>query len=195
MGPPALERGTGRMIEARGITVRYGDRLVLDRYDFSAPEEGLTFLSGPSGEGKTTLLRVLAGLLTPETGQVSLPGRPVILFQEDRLFPGLSVRRQVEAVLPKGRREEAGRWLELTELTQAAHLLPGELSGGMARRASLARALALEGEVYLLDEPFAGVDLDRAKRVLERIRLLGKPVILTGHIPELAALCDRTVEL
>lgn len=195
MGPPALERGTGRMIEARGITVRYGDRLVLDRYDFSAPEEGLTFLSGPSGEGKTTLLRVLAGLLTPETGQVSLPGRPVILFQEDRLFPGLSVRRQVEAVLPKGRREEADRWLELTELTQAAHLLPGELSGGMARRASLARALALEGEVCLLDEPFAGVDLDRAKRVLERIRLLGKPVILTGHIPELAALCDRTVEL
>lgn len=195
MGPPALERGTGRMIEARGITVRYGDQLVLDRYDFSAPEEGLTFLSGPSGEGKTTLLRVLAGLLTPETGRVSLPGRPVILFQEDRLFPGLSVRRQVEAVLPKGRREEAGRWLELTELTQAAHLLPGELSGGMARRASLARALALEGEVYLLDEPFAGVDLDRAKRVLERIRLLGKPVILTGHIPELAALCDRTVEL
>lgn len=195
MGPPALERGAGRMIEARGITVRYGDQLVLDRYDFSAPEEGLTFLSGPSGEGKTTLLRVLAGLLTPETGQVSLPGRPVILFQEDRLFPGLSVRRQVEAVLPKGRREEAGRWLELTELTQAAHLLPGELSGGMARRASLARALALEGEVYLLDEPFAGVDLDRAKRVLERIRLLGKPVILTGHIPELAALCDRTVEL
>lgn len=195
MGPPALERGAGRMIEARGITVRYGDRLVLDRYDFSAPEEGLTFLSGPSGEGKTTLLRVLAGLLTPETGQVSLPGRPVILFQEDRLFPGLSVRRQVEAVLPKGRREEAGRWLELAELTQAAHLLPGELSGGMARRASLARALALEGEVCLLDEPFAGVDLDRAKRVLERIRLLGKPVILTGHIPELAALCDRTVEL
>lgn len=195
MGPPALERGAGRMIEARGITVRYGDRLVLDRYDFSAPEEGLTFLSGPSGEGKTTLLRVLAGLLTPETGQVSLPGRPVILFQEDRLFPGLSVRRQVEAVLPKGRREEAGRWLELTELTQAAHLLPGELSGGMARRASLARALALEGEICLLDEPFAGVDLDRAKRVLERIRLLGKPVILTGHIPELAALCDRTVEL
>ena len=195
MGPPALERGAGRMIEARGITVRYGDRLVLDRYDFSAPEEGLTFLSGPSGEGKTTLLRVLAGLLTPEIGQVSLPGRPVILFQEDRLFPGLSVRRQVEAVLPKGRREEACRWLELAELTQAAHLLPGELSGGMARRASLARALALEGEVCLLDEPFAGVDLDRAKRVLERIRLLGKPVILTGHIPELAALCDRTVEL
>lgn len=195
MGPPALERGAGRMIEARGITVRYGDQLVLDRYDFSAPEEGLTFLSGPSGEGKTTLLRVLAGLLTPETGQVSLPGRPVILFQEDRLFPGLSVRRQVEVVLPKGRREEAGRWLELTELTQAAHLLPGELSGGMARRASLARALALEGEICLLDEPFAGVDLDRAKRVLERIRLLGKPVILTGHIPELAALCDRTVEL
>ena len=138
---------------------------------------------------------MLAGLLSPETGQVSLPGRPVILFQEDRLFPGLSVWRQVEAVLPKGRREEAGCWLELAELTQAAHLLPGELSGGMARRASLARALALEGEVCLLDEPFAGVDLDRAKRVLERIRLLGKPVILTGHIPELAALCDRTVEL
>ena len=155
------------MIEARGITVRYGDRLVLDRYDFSAPEEGLTFLSGPSGEGKTTLLRVLAGLLTPETGQVSLPGRPVILFQEDRLFPGLSVRRQVEAVLPKGRREEADRWLELTELTQAAHLLPGELSGGMARRASLARALALEPEVLLCDEATSALDVSTQDQLVE----------------------------
>lgn len=183
------------MIEAKEITVRYGSRLVLDRFTLSVPEEGLTYLSGPSGEGKTTLLRVLAGLLTPQSGSVSLPGRPVLLFQEDRLFPGRTVREQVEAVLPRSRRGEAGRWLELAELTGAAELLPAQLSGGMARQTALARALALEGAVWLLDEPFAGVDLARAGRVLGRIRALGRPVLLTGHLPELARLCDRTVEL
>lgn len=183
------------MIEARNITVRFEDRIVLNNFMLTISEEGLTFLSGPSGVGKTTLLRVLAGLLSPETGTVDLPGRPVMLFQEDRLFPGRTVREQVEAVLPRTRRGEAERWLELAELTDEAHKLPGELSGGMARRASLCRALAVEGEILLLDEPFAGVDLPRAVRILDRLRKLGKPILLTGHAPELAQRCDRTVEL
>lgn len=183
------------MIEAKGITVRFGDRTVLDNFMLTIPGAGLTFLSGASGAGKTTLLRVLAGLLTPETGAVRLPGRPVLLFQEDRLFPRRTAREQVEAVLPKARRGEAEGWLELVELTDAAHKLPKELSGGMARRLALARALAVEGEVYLLDEPFAGVDLERAGRILERLRRLDKPILLTGHSPQLARQCDRIIQL
>ncbi len=184
------------MMEAREITVRFDGRLVLDHFTFSVPDRGLTALSGPSGAGKTTLLRVLAGLLVPEQGQMTAPaGGVVILFQEDRLFPGRTALEQVEAVLPKERRGEARRWLELVELSEAAGKRPGELSGGMARRVALARALAVEGEVYLLDEPFSGVDLERAKRILERLRELDRPMVLTGHAPELATLCDRVVKL
>ncbi|MDD5938383.1 MAG: ATP-binding cassette domain-containing protein [Clostridiales bacterium] len=183
------------MIKVQNITVRYQKQTVLEGYTLSLPEEGLTFLDGPSGVGKTTLLRVLAGLLIPEEGTVSLPGRPVLLFQEDRLLPRRPAWKQVADVLPRERRGEAGRWLELVELSESADKLPEELSGGMARRLALARALAAEGEVWLLDEPFAGVDGARAVRILTRIRELGRPVILTGHDPGLSGLCDRTVEL
>ncbi len=177
------------------LTVRYADKTVLDGLTLALPDSGLTFLTGPSGRGKTTLLRVLAGLLTPDAGTVEVPSRPVMLFQEDRLFPTLDALGQVEAVLPKDRRAEAPALLDLVELPDAAHKKPGELSGGMARRLSLARCLAVEGDLLLLDEPFAGVDLERAKRILTRLKELQKPTLLTGHSPDLAALCDHTVEL
>ncbi len=183
------------MIEVQNLTVRLGDKTILDHFMLMIPAKGLTFLSGPSGVGKTTLLRALAGLLPLEAGTVSLPGAPVMLFQEDRLFPRRTVRQQVEAVLPASRRGEAARWLELAELTGAADKLPEELSGGMARRTALCRALAVEGAVYLLDEPFAGVDLDRAFRILERLRELDRPILMTGHSPQLAQRCDRLIQL
>lgn len=180
---------------ARNITVRLGGKIVLDRFSLTIPGKGLTYLSGPSGSGKTTLLRVLAGLLKADAGEVTAAGRPVLLFQEDRLFPLCPARRQIEAVLPRVRRGEAERFLALCELIGAADKLPGELSGGMARRLALARALAVEGDVYLLDEPFTGVDLERAKRILGRLRELGKPIVITGHLPELARLCERTFSI
>ena len=189
-----MERG-GRAVKAEHLTLRYQDQTVLSDLTMALPDEGITLLTGPSGVGKTTLLRVFAGLLSPDEGRVSVPGRSVMLFQEDRLFPRCTVRKQVEAVLPGERREEALRWLELVELSEAADKLPGELSGGMARRAALARALAVEGEVWLLDEPFAGVDPQRAERILKRLKELDRPILLTGHAPGLEMWCDRVVAL
>lgn len=189
-----MERG-GRAVKAEHLTLRYQDQTVLSDLTMTLPDEGITLLTGPSGVGKTTLLRVFAGLLFPDEGTVSIPGRPVMLFQEDRLFPRCTVRKQVEAVLPGERREEALRWLELVELSEAADKLPGELSGGMARRAALARALAVEGEVWLLDEPFAGVDPQRAERILKRLKKLDRPILLTGHAPGLEMWCDRVAAL
>lgn len=189
-----MERG-GRAVKAEHLTLRYQDQTVLSDLTMVLPDEGITLLTGPSGVGKTTLLRVFAGLLSPDKGTVTVPGRPVMLFQEDRLFPRCTVRKQVEAVLPGERREEALRWLELVELSEAADKLPGELSGGMARRATLARALAVEGEVWLLDEPFAGVDPQRVERILKRLKELDRPILLTGHAPGLEMWCDRVVAL
>ena len=182
-------------MEVRNVTVRYGDKAVLNHLSLTFPDEGLTFLSGPSGEGKTTLLRVLGGLLVPQGGTVEVPGRPVLLFQEDRLFPRRTVLQQVEAVLPRESRGEAMKWLALTELAEARDKKPAALSGGMARRAALSRALAVEGDFWLLDEPFAGVDLECARRIIERLKELGRPMVITGHTPELARLCHREIEL
>lgn len=183
------------MIEGKDLTVRYGEKKVLDGFSFAWPEEGITALSGPSGCGKTTLLRLLAGLLRPERGEAVLPGRATLLFQEDRLLPWRTVGQHITDVLPKARRGEAGRWLELVELAGEQARYPAQLSGGMGRRLALARCLACGGALLLLDEPFAGVDAQRAGRILARIRALGTPVLLTSHQEAVLSCCDRVLAL
>ena len=183
------------MISVQDITVRFGEKLVLDRFSLKIPDTGLTALSGPSGCGKTTLLRVLAGLQPIEGGTVTVPSNPVLLFQEDRLLPWRTVGQHISDVLPKSRRGEVSRWLELAELTGEENAYPAALSGGMGRRLALARALALGGGVLLLDEPFTGVDAPRAERILGRIKALGVPVVLSSHEKEVVDLCDRAISL
>ena len=183
------------MILIRDITVRYGEKLVLDRFSLELPEGGIIALSGPSGCGKTTLLRVLAGLQKVEMGTVTTPPDPVILFQENRLLPWRTVGQHIADVLPRERRGEISRWLALVELEGEEESYPAALSGGMGRRLALARALACGGGLILLDEPFTGVDAPRAGRILERVRALGVPVVLSSHEKEVVELCDRVLPL
>ena len=183
------------MISVQEITVWFEEKVVLDHFSLELPEKGITALSGPSGCGKTTLLRVLAGLQPVQQGTVTVPQPPVMLFQENRLLPWRTVERHITDVLPKSRRGEVSRWLALAELEGEEKQFPPALSGGMGRRLALARALACGGKLFLLDEPFTGVDAPRAARMVERIRQLGVPVILSSHEAEVVALCDRVISL
>ena len=169
------------MILCRELTVSFGNRPVLDRFSLPIPDAGVTALSGPSGCGKTTLLRILAGLQAPQSGVVEgiTPRQTALLFQDDRLLPWRTVEQHLTDVLPKDRRGAASALLELAELTGEELSRPAALSGGMGRRLALARCLALPARLYLLDEPFAGVDLPRALRILERLKALPAPVLLS----------------
>ena len=184
------------MLEIRELTVSYGDKLVLDRFSLTVPAEGVTALAGPSGCGKTTLLRVLMGLETPSSGTIAGldPSKAVLLFQENRLFPWRTAEQHITDVLPRPDRETAGRWLEAAGLEGEEGTYPAALSGGMARRLSLVRALAL-AEVrrgwVLLDEPFAGVDPARTESLMEAVYGLGLPVLLCAHEHHTVALATR----
>lgn len=185
------------MIELSHLFFSYGDRTVLSDFSLTLPDRGIIALQGPSGCGKTTLLRLLAGLERPQSGTISgvVPGTGAILFQENRLLPWRTVGQHITDVLPRERQDETARWLELVELEGEVNTLPAALSGGMGRRLALARCLALGGSLYLLDEPFAGVDPERARRILGRIRALGTPVVLTSHQAPVLELADRVIAL
>ena len=185
------------MILCKDLTLSFGDRAVLDRFSLNIPDRGVTALTGSSGCGKTTLLRVLAGLERPRGGSIEgiAPRETAILFQDDRLLPWRTVEQHLTDVLPRERRGEAPGLLALAELEGEEASLPAALSGGMGRRLALARCAALGGDALLLDEPFAGVDLPRALRILERLRALPAPVLLVSHEPSLLAAADAVIEL
>lgn len=175
----------------------FGDKLVLRDFSLSIPDRGIVALNGPSGCGKSTLLRILAGLEQPEGGTLGdfPPQQTALLFQDDRLLPWRRAAQQLTDVLPRERWGEVPRLLELVELTGEEERFPRELSGGMGRRLALGRCLALEARLYLLDEPFAGVDLPRALRILEGLRALSAPVLLVSHEPEILAQADLVLAL
>ena len=185
------------MILCKNLTVSFGDKAVLDRFSLTIPEKGVTALSGPSGCGKTTLLRVLAGLEQPQSGTVEgvTPRQTSLLFQDDRLLPWRTVEQHLTDVLPGNRHGEVSELLALAELVGEAYAYPAALSGGMGRRLALARCLALPARLYLLDEPFAGLDLPRALRILERLRTLPAPVLLVSHEPAVLTRADAVIEL
>ena len=180
-------------IEIRNLCKRFGDTPVLQ--DFTWTVDGPAVLMGRSGCGKTTLLRILMGLEAPDSGTVTGVERPAVVFQEDRLFPWRTVEQHLTDVLPRPRWVEVPRWLRLAELEGEERTYPAHLSGGMGRRLALVRTLALGGSLYLLDEPFAGVDPQRADRILSALGELAAPVILVSHEPAVLDRADRVIRL
>ena len=185
------------MLEISHLTLSYGEKRVLENFSLTLPLEGVTVLSGPSGCGKTTLMRCIAGLERPQGGTVSgiVPSETAFLFQEDRLFPWRTAEQHILDVLPKARRGEADRWLALAGLEAVIAAYPAALSGGMKRRLALARTLALGGKLYLLDEPFTGVDGERIRALMAALKELGTPVLLSSHEALVRSLADRVVDL
>ena len=169
-------------MKVRSLVVRYDEKLVLDHFsaDFS---DGITCIVGPSGYGKTTLLNVIAGLIVPESGTIEdKPERICMMFQEDRLFPWMSALENITVVCDD--EEKARHYLRAVELGNEENSMPRELSGGMKRRVALARALAFDCDMLLMDEPFKGMDLPLVERLVPLIREKKIPVILSTHSPE-----------
>ncbi|MBL8466992.1 ABC transporter ATP-binding protein [Methyloversatilis discipulorum] len=212
------------VIDIRGLVTRFGSNVVHEGLDLALPAGEVLALVGGSGSGKTTLLRQVIGLLQPQRGQIRVFGQPLfsgdaladrqlrrrfgVLFQQGALFSALNALENIAFPL----REL--RWLDrdtihdlvmiklaMVELEpQHAWLMPAELSGGMIKRVALARALALEPELLLLDEPTAGLDPDRSEAFVALIRRLrdqlGLTVVLVTHdLDTLAALATQVAVL
>lgn len=183
------------MLEIRQGNKAFGEKVILHDLSLALPQGQVTCVLGPSGGGKTTLLRVLAGLLPLDRGEVIRPDlRASYVFQEDRLLLWSTALENLLAVGISS--EEATQALRTVGLQQDADALPQALSGGMRRRLSIARALAYGGDLFFLDEPLRGLDAATAAPVLDALKaaLQGKTALLITHRPDEAfALADRLI--
>ena len=183
-------------IRAANVTKRFGDFVALDNVSVEIPTGSLTALLGPSGGGKSTLLRVIAGLERPDSGMVEIAGEDStslppqrrnvgFVFQHYAAFKHLTVRRNVAFGLevrkrPKDQiRARVDELLKLVHLEQFGDRLPSQLSGGQRQRMALARALAVEPSVMLLDEPFGALDTKVRKELRDWLRRLHDEVHVT----------------
>lgn len=201
-----------------GVTYRRGSRSIFDRISLTVPRGKIVAIMGPSGTGKTTLLRLIGGQLRPDAGRVLVDGYNVpalgrselfelrkqmgMLFQSGALFTDLSVFDNVAFPLRTHTNlsDAMVRDLVLIKLQQvglrgAAGLFPGELSGGMSRRVALARAIALDPRLIMYDEPFAGLDPIAMGVVVKLIRTLNvvfgmTSVIVSHDVAEAASIAD-----
>jgi len=196
------------LVEIRNLHFSYGDRPILSALDMAFPRGKVVAVMGGSGSGKTTVLRLIGGQLTPQSGSVSVSGQPVdasntkelyalrrkmgMLFQHGALFTDMSVFDNVAFPLREHTDlpEEMIRDLVLMKLhtvglRNAAQLKPSEISGGMARRVALARAIALDPELIMYDEPFAGLDpisMGMTANLIRKLNdALGSTSILVSH--------------
>ncbi len=178
------------MIKLENVSKKYEKNTVLRDFSLAIESGETVALSGPSGIGKTTVLRMLAGLLRPDHGKVLLPRgtRISYLFQEPRLLPWKSVIDNVLCVYPDGTHEEAMKLLGKLGIAESTNLFPHELSGGMKQRAAIARTLFYPADLYLLDEPTSALDEENAATAISLIREVtkGKAVVLVTHDPNIA---------
>ncbi len=183
-------------IDITGVTKRFGDFVALDDVNVSIPTGQLTALLGPSGGGKSTLLRIIAGLDSADEGSISIEGTDAtklppqkrnvgFVFQHYAVFKHMSVAKNVAFGLEIRKRPKAevvqrvDELLKLVHLSQFAHRMPSQLSGGQRQRMALARALAVEPTVLLLDEPFGALDAKVRKELRDWLRRLHDEVHVT----------------
>lgn len=188
-------------VEISDLRVRFGDRTVLERIDLHVARGEILAILGPSGCGKSTLLRAIAGLDRHPCGSVRTDGEIGYVFQEPRLFPWLNVEHNVRfAARSDEERARVDDVLALTGLESARTILPKALSGGMAQRAALARALVRKPSILLLDEPLAALDALRRMQLQEALAGIiaavhASAVLVTHDIEEALYLADRVVVL
>jgi phospholipid/cholesterol/gamma-HCH transport system ATP-binding protein len=195
-------------ISVEGVYLRRGERTVFEGLDCHFRRGEISVLMGGSGAGKSTLLRMIGGLLRPNEGSVCVAGEMVsqlperdlfrvrdrigMLFQEGALLDSMTVFENVALPLREHTKlshtdiaAEVGRRLDAVGLENTEHLFPRELSGGMLRRAALARAIVTDPEIVLCDEPFSGLDPVNVRRIedllVELNRRLGITLVLTSH--------------
>ncbi len=204
---------TGRLV-ASDLRVSFGSTVALEGLSIDVAPGEVVALIGANGTGKSTFLRVVAGLLRPDRGSVTLGGDPItgpdprigLVFQEPRLLPWRSVAANVAWPLELAgwpadrRRARVAELIALVGLEGSEGRRPSHLSGGMRQRAALARSVALSPDVLLLDEPFSALDaLTRERLNLELLAIqarTGTSVVLVTHsIPEAILLADRVVVL
>jgi NitT/TauT family transport system ATP-binding protein/sulfonate transport system ATP-binding protein len=210
-GPAAEEASSLLAREVRKVFVAPDGLLVtaLDGLSLSVAAGELVSLIGPSGCGKSTLLRLIAGLDRPNSGELLVGGEPIpgpsaergLIFQDPNLFPWLTVRRNVQAGLAargvlRQRRHEVEEFLRLVGLEAFADVYPHQLSGGMAQRAALARALVNHPRVLLLDEPLGALDQFTRMRMQDEVLRLWKArgttmLLVTHDIDEAIYMSDR----
>ena len=176
------------MIEIKNLHKSFGKKKVIDNFNLSINEGERVAIISNSGSGKTTILRIISGLEKKYSGECKVFGRISYMFQEDRLFPFSTVFENVMAVTDS--KVIAEELLRDVELYDSASLLPDSLSGGMKRRCALARALAYDFDVLLLDEPFVGLDDELKNRIIGKLsqRIGDRTLLLVSHSREEAEL-------
>lgn len=216
-----MSSNTTPLFEFQHVTQRFklpqGDLTVLEDLTFSAQEGEFIAIVGPSGAGKSTLLRLISGLLPPSSGRVLYKGKPqhtinletAMVFQNFALLPWLTVFENIELGLetrmpdPHARRKRVEYYIGKVGLDGHEEAYPRELSGGMKQRVGLARALAVEPEVILMDEPFSSLDVLTSINLRDELldiwsdrdNLLNTVVMVTHMIEEAIELADRILIL
>ncbi|MGI5976989.1 MAG: ATP-binding cassette domain-containing protein [Candidatus Limivicinus sp.] len=183
-------------IRIKDLCFSYGGRQIIKNLNLTLAPGNPVVLLGKSGRGKTTLMRLIAGFLRPDSGEISgisPETRLAVMFQEDRLFPQLTVYKNLKLIKKDLDRSRAAELLNELNLEEGVlDSLPSELSGGMKRRVALIRALIFDSQVLLLDEPFQGLDGETRKLALAAVRRYspGRASLIITHEPEDAEALD-----
>ncbi|HEY1816902.1 MAG TPA: ABC transporter ATP-binding protein [Kofleriaceae bacterium] len=190
------------VLELAGVGFDYGKLTVIDALDLVVEQGELVVCVGPSGCGKSTLLGLLGGHLAATRGTIARNGATRTIHQDGGLFPWLTVRQNIERGVPRSARGGAkvDDWLAITRLVDFADHFPHQLSGGMRQRVELARALAGETDILLMDEPFSALDYQTRNRMRRELvaTLAERPrtvVFVTHDIEEAVQIGDRVVVL